>query len=64
MLKKSGLALLLLWMLGAMAYADMTGKEITPIATTLAPTTPVDAANKDPTKTVLIARPPLISPNR
>jgi hypothetical protein len=28
MLKKSGLALLLLWMLGAMAYADMTGKEI------------------------------------
>ena len=41
-----------------------TGSEITPIATTDAPTTPVDAANKVPTKTVEIATPPLTSPKR
>ena len=37
---------------------------MTPIATTLAPTTPVEAANSDPTSIVEIAIPPLISPNR
>ena len=43
-------------------YFSMTGKLITPIATTLAPTTPVEAARSAPTKIVLIAIPPRISP--
>ena len=42
----------------------MIGREITPIATTLAPTTPVDAASKAPIKTVLTANPPLTFPKR
>ena len=42
----------------------MTGREMTPIATTLAPTTPVDAARSAPTSTVEMAIPPRISPNK
>ncbi len=45
-------------------YFIITGREITPIATTEAPTTPVDAAKSEPTRTVEIAIPPLISPNK
>ncbi|EKD40385.1 MAG: hypothetical protein ACD_75C00067G0001 [uncultured bacterium] len=42
----------------------MTGREITPMATTEAPTTPVDAASMVPTNTVLTAIPPLTRPNK
>ncbi|EKD38606.1 MAG: hypothetical protein ACD_75C00677G0002 [uncultured bacterium] len=42
----------------------MTGREITPMATTEAPTTPVEAASMVPTKTVLTAIPPRTLPNR
>ena len=42
----------------------MTGSEMTPMATTLAPTTPVDAASRAPTRIVEMAIPPLTSPNR
>jgi hypothetical protein len=34
----------------------MTGSEITPMATTDAPTTPVAAASKAPTKTMVVSR--------
>ena len=37
---------------------------MTPIATTLAPTTPVDAASSAPISTVETAKPPLILPKR
>ena len=43
---------------------SITGSEITPIAMTLAPTTPVEAASRDPTKMVEMAKPPLILPNK
>ncbi len=42
----------------------MTGSEMTPIATTEAPTTPVEAASRVPTRTVLTAMPPRTRPNR
>ncbi len=49
---------------GLYLYLSITGNEITPIATTEAPTTPVEAASKAPTNTVEIATPPRISPNK
>ena len=41
----------------------MAGRDIKPIATTVAPTIPVVAASKAPTKTTEIPRPPLTAPN-
>ena len=41
----------------------MEGKEISPMAITVAPTIPVVAANKPPTKTTEIPSPPGILPN-
>ena len=49
--------------LGSYPYFSMTGSEIKPMATTLAPTTPVDAASNEPTNTVDTAKPPRIEPN-
>ena len=43
---------------------SITGSEMTPMATTEAPTTPVEAASKAPTRTVLTAIPPRTRPNR
>ena len=42
----------------------MTGSEMSPMAVTLAPTTPVAAASNAPTKTTPTASPPLNRPNR
>ncbi|GHD43157.1 hypothetical protein GCM10008110_06690 [Marinobacter persicus] len=44
-------------------WASMTGREIRPMATTLAPTTPVEAASRAPTRIVEMARPPGRPPN-
>ena len=41
----------------------MTGSEISPIATTVAPTIPVVAASRAPTKTTAMPSPPGIGPN-
>ena len=41
----------------------MAGSEINPIATTVAPTMPVVAASKAPTKTTEMPKPPRIGPN-
>ena len=41
----------------------MVGKEISPIAITVAPTIPVVAANSAPTKITEIPSPPGIGPN-
>ena len=41
----------------------MTGREMTPIATTDAPTTPVAAARSAPTNTTAMASPPRMRPN-
>jgi TRAP-type mannitol/chloroaromatic compound transport system permease large subunit len=43
---------------------NITGREMTPIATTLAPTTPVEAASNEPTKMVETAKPPRTLPNK
>ena len=43
--------------------ASMTGSEIRPMATTLAPTTPVEAASRAPTRMVEMASPPGNPPN-
>ncbi len=42
----------------------MVGREIKPIATTVAATTPVVAASNAPTKTTANAKPPRNRPNR
>ena len=42
---------------------SIAGKEIKPIAITVAPTMPVVAASNAPTKTTEIPRPPGIGPN-
>ena len=42
----------------------MAGKEMRPIATTVAPTIPVVAASRAPTKTTEIPRPPGTGPNK
>ena len=47
---------------GEYLLRNITGKEIRPIATTVAPTMPVVAANKAPTKTTEIPSPPGTGP--
>ena len=44
-------------------FLNIAGREIKPIATTVAPTIPVVAASKAPTKTTDIPKPPLTGPN-
>ena len=48
---------------GEYLLRSIAGREIRPIATTVAPTIPVVAANKAPTKTTEMPNPPRTGPN-
>ena len=48
---------------GEYLLRSIAGSEISPIATTVAPTIPVVAANKAPTKTTEMPNPPRTGPN-
>ena len=49
---------------GEYLFLSITGKDISPIATTVAPTIPVVAARRAPTNTTEIPSPPGTGPNK